>query len=258
MPDPSAQTVPPVEPTVPVAAPTAAASVAVAPAAPAATAGDPPLASVVAAPPIPVEPPKKDWKDDRIAELTAKLHEERKKHVVEANPQRTGESPEAFEARVNEEAGRIASATEWARQCNEVIAQGKAKYTDWQPQVDNIRKLVDTGDQVEVFRYNTFLAAAIETGEAPQLLYDLAKNPGEAKRLMGLSPVKQAQALATMVATAKTALPLSAAPAPITPISSHGAHLTEIAPDDAENGMNLPKADWFTRRDKQAEERGLQ
>lgn len=218
-----------------------------------------PAAAATAPAPEPApEPPKSDWRDARIAELTAKLHEERKKKVQVAEPQRPGETPAQFDERVEARARELNSQTEWARQCNSVIENGKAAYPDWQAKVDTIRKMVDPGDQGEVLKYNNFLAAAMETGQAHQILYDLAANPGEAKRLMDLSPVKQAAALATLMAGRKKEKEPSGAPAPITPVGGHGAHFEEINPDDPDRGMQLPKADWFARREKQVADRGLQ
>lgn len=223
---------------------------------------EPPKAAAPQAPdpapaPAPAEP-KRDWKDDRIAELTAKLHDERKKKVAEVLPPKPGESQEDFDRRVGQEATRLAAANEWARQCNAVIETGKAAHPDWQAKVDKIRALVDPQDPQEVQRYNDFLAATMETGQAHEVLYSLSDNPGEARRLMALSPVKRAQAIATLIAEAKVAKEPSGAPEPITPIGSHAAHFADISPDDVDRGMQLPKAEWFARREKQAEERGLQ
>ena len=262
MPDPTPAKVEPGPAAVP---PPAVPAPAPAPAAPAAaSAAATPPEPTPPAPPTPVEPtpapaaPKADWRDSRIAELTAKLHDERKKAVATAEPPRAGESQAEFDSRVNARAAELAAQADWQRQCVAVIDAGKAAHTDWQPKVDSIRKLVDAGDQQEVGRYNAFLAAAMETGAAHQILYKLGDDPGEAKRLMSLSPVKQAAELAALAANLKAPTAPSGAPAPIQPIGSHGAHFAEITPDDKDRGMDLPKAEWFARREKQAQERGLQ
>lgn len=262
-------------PATPAAAPAAPSGGTPAPATPdpAAPAADPAAATPLAAPDPAAAPaavsPKKDWKDDRIGELTAKYNDTKRqldalKAGTPAAPAPTpaaGESQADFEVRVATEAARIAAATDWAKQCNDVAAAGRAAFPDFDSRLGAIKATVNGQDEAELAAYNSVLETAIETGKGHQLLYELGANPGEVRRLMGLSPTKRAMELATKAASlgAKSAAPdPSQAPQPITPIGSHGLHYEGIKPDDPVNGTKLPIADWMAQREKQANERGLQ
>lgn len=220
-----------------------------------------PVELVVAAPePVPVPAPKKDWKDDRIAELTAKLNQARATKVEP--PKTTDESDADFEARVNARAQVLADervqTQTWNEKCAGVFTAGTAEYTDWKDKLGAVQSVVNAKDPNEVGQYNDVLAATIETGKAHQLVYQLGNDPGEFKRLMALTPVKRGMELATMAAKLDAAPEPSAAPAPITPIGSKGAAHEEITPDDPNRGMKLSTKEWMRRREAQAVERGIQ
>ncbi len=207
----------------------------------------------------------KDWRDARIAELTAKLNAERlKKAPVAAAPapvKNVGESQAEFDARVNARAAELAAGAAWDSKCNTVFDAGKAEFPDFADRVAAVSALVDGQDPVEVQQYNEVLATAMETGKAHQIIHQLGEKPGEFKRLMGLPPVKRAMEIASMAGkleAAEGAPEPSKAPKPITPIGGKGVHYDGIAPDDAARGMKLPKATWFAEREKQARERGMQ
>jgi hypothetical protein len=258
MPDPEVKVEPVVEPKVEPKAPEPEAKVEpkvepktepkVEPKAPAA-AGDPPA-----------DLPKKDWKDSRIAELTAKLNQERAKKVEP--PKGAAESEADFNARVEARAQQLVQEKtvlgDWDRRCNEVFAEGKSQFADFDSRVGEIKKTVDAKDPDEVQRYNTMIAAAMETGKAAELLHELGGDIGEARRLMALPPMKLAVELAQRAAKIEALPEPSGAPKPITPIGSGGVHYEGIAPDDANRGTKLPIAQWMALREKQARERGLQ
>lgn len=208
-----------------------------------------------------VEPaPKKDWKDSRIAELTAKLNQERAKKVEP--PKAEGESQAEFDARVEVRAQALAeeksSVSAWNRQCNEVALKGREQYTDFDTRLDGIKQAVDANDPREVQQYNTLLAAAIETGRASELLHELGADVGEARRLMALSPMKLAIELTQRAAKLEAIPDPSAAPKPIKPVGSGGVHYEGIKPDDPNRGTKLPIGEWMKQREAQARERGLQ
>lgn len=226
-------------------------------------AGTPPAAGAgAAAEPPSGTPAKPDWRDARIAELTHKLNAEKaKKAPAAAAPvQAQGETEAEFESRVAQRAAEMAGITKWNEDCNAVAASGKAAFgPDFDKRLGAIQSVVNAGDQVEFNAYNEFLATAMETGKPHQLLFALGENPGEVKRLMGLSPVRRAMEMAGMASKLEAAPAPSGAPKPITPIGgSNGQHYEGISPDNSEHGMKLPKADWFARREKQAAERGIQ
>lgn len=204
--------------------------------------------------------PKADWRDSRIAELTAKLNAAK---AAKVEPPQAAAEPDAdFEARVQARAKVLAdeqtTAREWNERCNQVATDGKAQFPDFMDRMNAIRGSVNPQDAGEVAGYNEVLAAAIETGKGPQLLHELGADPGEFRRLMTLSPVKRATELTTRAIKLDAAPDPSSAPKPITPLGSRGVHYEDIKPDDPVRGTKLPKADWFAARQKQAEERGLQ
>lgn len=218
-------------------------------------------------PPVtpPVEPPKvKDWKDDRIAKLTHDLNEARR---TAANPppppvQKPGEDAVAFQTRVDEAANtkavQIAAQADWDRQCNDVAAQGKKEFPDFDARLAAITSTINGQDVGEVQAYNEVLAAAIETGEAHKVLYALGSDPGEYQKLMKLSPVKRAMELGKMAVALVNDKEPSKLPKPITPLQSGGEHYEGISPDDPKRGGKLPTKEWMKLREAQARERGIQ
>lgn len=242
-----------------------------APAAPAAVLpADPPvLAPTAAAPAVPPstppEPPKKDWKDDRIAKLTHDLNEERRTKAAALPPppvQNAGETPEAFQARVDEaatvKAGQIAAQVDWDRQCNAVAEAGKKDYPDFVARLGAIQATINPKDPAELAAYNEVIAGAIETGQAHKVIYALGSDPGEYQRIMKLSPVKRAMELGTMAAKLIADPEPSGLPKPITPVGSGGVHYEGITPDDPKRGTKLPMKEWMKQREQQARERGIQ
>lgn len=219
------------------------------------------------APVVEVKPePKvesKDWKDARIAELTAKLNAEKAKRAAEPVPavRDPGESQAEFDSRVTARAAEITAINEWNRQCNEVAAAGAAAFPDFDQRLAAFCSVVNPQDETEKAQFQELLATAIETGAGHKLIHALGETPGEVRRLMLLSPVKRAMELATKAAALGKSEPApepSGAPRPITPISSKGVHYDGIKPDDPANGTNLPIAEWMKQREKQAAERNIQ
>ena len=201
--------------------------------------------------------PKEDWRDARIRVLTAKLNDARKEKAAEQVQPVAGETREQLDARVEARAKELAGQSDWNNRCNAVAVAGRAAYTDFAEKLRGITSLVDGNDPAEVSSYNSFLAAAMETGEAPKLIYELGANPNEAARILALSPMKMAVELTRLATPRRPAEPSNAAK-PITPVGSRGIHYEAIQPDDAERGTRLPIADWMAQREKQARERGLQ
>lgn len=203
---------------------------------------------------------KPDWKDSRIAELTAKLNKERAR--VAEPPKAPAESEADFNARVEARAQVLASekaaVQSWDDQCNAVARKGKEQFTDFDSRLWEIKRVVDANDPKEVAQYNTMLAAAIETGRAPELLHELGGDLSEARRLMALPPMKLAVELAQRAAKIEAVPEPSKLDKPIKPVGSGGVHYEGIAPDDAQRGTKLPIAIWMEQREKQARDRGLQ
>lgn len=208
----------------------------------------------------PVVPPKADWRDARIAELTAKLNKERATKVEP--PKAPAESQADFDARVEARAQLLVNervaVKSWDDQCIAVASKGKELFPDFDSKLSEVKRVVDVNDPNEVRAYNTMLAAAIETGRAPELLHELGGDLSEVRRLMALPPMKLAVELAQKASKIEAVPEPSNAPKPITPVGSSGVHYEGIAPDDANRGTKLPIAQWMKLREAQARDRGLQ
>lgn len=234
----------------------------------------PATAAVPATPetPAPAAPkppePKPDWRESRIAELTAKLNKE--KELRQAAESRVPTTPAAqtspgvseaeIAARVSTEAQRLAQIAAWNEACNAVASNGGKKFSDFNERLRAVQGVVNHQDETEAAQYAELLSAAIETGKAEDLIYSLGANPGEVTRLMRMSPVKRAVEVAMMAARLETAAAPepSSVPKPVTPLGSRGLHYDGLKPDDPANGTKLPISEWMKQREKQAEERGIQ
>lgn len=224
--------------------------------APAAVSADTPkLATEAPKPEAPKTPPSDAWKDQRIASLTARLNAERAKN---AQPQ--GEAPKApldptadFDSRVREAAVQQATVmtaqAQFNRDCNSAAEAGRDKFgkEKFNASVSALQTLMDPTDGGSVAAYNEFLLAALETGDAPTLLYELGQDMGEAQRILSLPPLKRVVELTKRVAKAPST-EVSNLPKPITPVDSVGSRHVDIAPSDP-RGDELPTDVWMARRE---------
>lgn len=201
---------------------------------------------------------KPDWKDARIAKLAADkaaMAAELAKFQKAAPkvPAEGGEPPLTaadVERLANEKAEAIAQRKSFNTACNEAAKQGRKDFPDFDASVKELTKVaVDETDPASMAQYDDFLAAALETGEAPKIIYTLGRDPGEYLRIAGLSPVKRAQELATLAAA--DAVQVSNLPKPITPVSGKNAGPSEITPDDPSKADKLSSAEWHRRRQAQ-------
>ncbi len=222
-------------------------------------AADPP--EPPAAPAAPAAPtPAADWKDRRIATLTARLREEQRQKAAAPADSPPAPAPAADQAEldrlVTARAAEMSAVDEFNRRCSEVVDAGKAAHPDFLDRVNDLKGLVDFGNLAEATNYNQFLLAALETGEAPTLLHRLGGNLNEAMRLLALSPMKMAVELTKMVTAAPPA-ETSGAPRPIRPPGGAPAGSRDpIAPDDPERADRLTTAEWMRRRNAQEAARG--
>ena len=216
-----------------------------------------------AANPVPVAPAPKilDWKDRRMAVLTARLREaEARAKELAGGAKPPG--PALPEAEINERAARLAremeAQREFNRRCDETAEQGRKAFGDqpFSERVNALRQIFDPQDPKQVADYNLMLDAIIETGRGAELVHRLGGDLDEAARLLALtaSPVKLGIELAKLAAP-RAAPALSAAPKPITPIGSRGAGNEKIDPDDVERADRLSTAEWMRRREAQVAER---
>lgn len=228
------------------------------------------------APPVD-EPPKVDWRDRRIGEQQARLRE-RNARIAELEAQLRGQptpqpgavppagqptyqqppqAPGDIQRQITEAAAQMAAASEFTRRCNEVAESGRRVFTNFDQRVQRLTGLVDPNDNQQVVHYNAFLNAAMETGEAARLIYDLGGDLNEASRIMAMEPVKMAVEL-TRLASRVSTTDRSNAPPPINPLGSAANSLpknTLIQPDDADQSDNLSTEEWMRRREEQVASR---
>lgn len=156
-----------------------------------------------------------------------------------------------IERLANERAQQLAGQQAFNAACNAVAQEGRKVFPDFDASVKELGKLVDRTDQASVQAYDSFLEAALETGEAPKIIYALGRDLEEASRIMELSPIKRAQELAVLASA--SAEQVSGLPKPITTVQGKNAGPSEISPDDAGKSDKLSSAEWHKRRQAQVD-----
>lgn len=210
--------------------------------------------------PIP-GPKKEDWREAKIKRLTAQLHELREKPAASAETPVPGPSPEErlneaeIERRAREYARQSNAIDTFNRMCKEAADSGRQAFPDWDTRISALRTAFSGGpeDVQQQVTYNQFVAAALETGSAPQILHALGGDLDEAARIMAMPSIKMAVELTRLAGRAPDTS-ATRAPKPITPVGSKGAAHTAISPDDPERADTLSISDWMKRRDAQVEE----
>lgn len=228
------------------------------------------------APPSPSPAQQQDWRDRRIAQLTAQLSRERHRSAGEGRPPSVpvaqptplqdatgaGGDPAIIERRANE----LAAQREFLRSCDEMQQAGRSEFgqTDFDARTGALRQLIDPNDPLEATAWNSLLIAARETGQGPRLLYELGADLNAAQRLLGLTPVKMAVELTKMASKApsggegdESLASLATNPRPIRPIGARGPSHAPIEPDDPDRSSQLSIETWMRRRTEQVKSRGL-
>lgn len=227
--------------------------------------GDDPPVGDDPPPPPPQDPPpsaaRTDWRDNRIAQLTARLRQYEpaggKKPAAPApdptTPPRQLDQAE-LDRLVEQRASEHARVQEFNRRCNETAEAGRAAHADFDQRVGNLQRLHDPSNVQEAVQYNNFLLAALETGSASDLLHELGGDLNEAARIMQLSPVRMGVDLARMADKLQEGgNPSKAPPPPKTPAAAGGpgtSH-TAISPTDPDRADRLSTAEWMKRREAQ-------
>lgn len=223
--------------------------------------------------PGPAAPAATDWKDRRIAKLTAQLRETQAQ--VAAAPAAApapvapaGPAPgsQEFSRAVQIAAQQQAEIAAFNSRCDAAAGDGRQRFGQqvFDGAVMELMKLVDREDPSTLLAYNSFLTAALEAGDAPAVILELSQNLNEASRVLNLPPVKMAVELTNRVNRMKNTEAASGQqPAPARPL--HGAGVgnrggvhTPISPSDPARAGKLPAVDWFARRDAEVEERRKQ
>lgn len=192
-------------------------------------------------------PAKTPWYTSRIAQLTAqaKAAEEAKLAAeVEAATAKAlarGEKPAApTEADVDtlatKKATEIASQAAFDNACNSAVAAGAEEFKDFSTVIGNFKNLGGLPKEL--------VEVALETDHPHRVLYTLGKDLDEAARILALSPTKMAMAIAKLKVEAPVVKPVSAAPAPISPLNK-GKPAVSKNPDD------MSVAEWMEWRNSQ-------
>lgn len=214
------------------------------------------------------EPKPADWRDKRIATLTAQLRATQQARGPAATPPvepatASGEAAvpaSEVERLANERATAIAEAANFNARCEATAAAGMAAYGQepFQARVTAIRNTMDMQNPAENQIFLAFLDAAMETGKGHDVLFALGTDLNEASRIMGLSPARMGAALARKadalaVANAASGSGAAAAtpPKPVTPVGGRGGSREVIAADDKDRADTLNVADWMARREEQ-------
>lgn len=193
-----------------------------------------------------------DWREKRIAVLTARLAEERTKNAQpKTTTTETGDTvPRSEVDRLAGEQARIMAANAAFNQaCNDVAIQGRKAYPDFDAKVAELRKLVDPSDPQQAAAYNQFLADVLDTGDGAKIIHTLGSDLNEASRVLGLAGARRGMELVQIVNRAPGEI--SKLDKPITALRGGGAAHSTIRPDDPERGDSLTTAEWMKRREEQ-------
>lgn len=145
---------------------------------------------------------------------------------------------------VRREAAALVEAQEFVKQCNAVVAKGRAAFPDFEASLATLATvtgpLLDERGQPE-----PLLSAVLDGADEPhKVLKHLAAHPDIAADLLDLSPRKQAARIALLERDLKApARQPSAAPLPLTPVKA-------VADTDGEPDSN-DTARWIAWRNKQ-------
>jgi hypothetical protein len=172
-------------------------------------------------------------------------------------------SPEELRRLVSAEAEK----QNFDQRCNSAVAEGRKVHTDFDKVVMgdlmSVSPVIDQQSGRPVLPI-PMLEAALETGNAHEVLYALGQDVNEASRIMALKPVAQAVELTKFAArlsaqaesveseTSETApAKVSRAPAPIKSPTKGGAVRPAFRVEDTEN---FSTEEWIRQREKQVAE----
>lgn len=148
-------------------------------------------------------------------------------------------------ADVQQQAAQLAAAQEFNNKVNELVLTGRASHPDFDAAIGDLKRI--TGDNPN----NAFVQAALDSGEASEVLYSLGKNPAEADRILSLPLTRQIVEITRYAdgikakRTAKDNPEPSRAPQAIKPKVS-GRASEEMQLDDPK----LPLAEFIKRRNE--------
>jgi len=196
--------------------------------------------------PAPAEPQPKPWYLGRIDDLTGQKHR-LEAELTELRAKLSGTAPPAAPQpapagapnvdAIRTEAARIAAAERFNSECNKVAEQGRAAFKDFDAVLAN---WVTLGGLPA-----TLVEAALETGKAHEVIYELGRNMDKALQLVRLPPVRQAAQVAAFASSLRGQA-VSQAPAPLPTSVGAGAQRDRTVYDD-----DLSTEDWIRLRNAQ-------
>jgi len=161
-----------------------------------------------------------------LARLRAGQQPDQQQHQQPGQTQQPANEDE----RIRQEAQRIVQAQQFDERCNQTYNQGVTEFQDFDAALNNLH-LVGISQQA--------LADITTMPDSHKILYQLGKNPGNAERILAMSPMQMGIELAKLSTAAPAQKPVSRAPAPISPVG--GAATAE--PDYSK----LSDDEWFAR-----------
>lgn len=138
-------------------------------------------------------------------------------------------------------AAQIAAQNEFNKQVGDEVQRGRGAHADFDQVAANLQRFGELP--------RTFVEAALATGKGADVMYALGGDIAEADRILSMSPMAQAVALAQLAGTIKAPEPpkkVTSAAAPIVPKVGSGSGKNTPSLDDP----NLPVADWIKLREK--------
>jgi len=199
------------------------------------------------------ETKSEDWRDRKIAKLTAKLREERqaKPATPPATPNEPLDPTEDFYRRVNEAAAAQLAVKEFNAKCEDVAKQGKEKFgDDFTSNLKNVQRLYNDNDPKEVQNYFRLIQAAMDVGDAHELLYALGDDLDLAEKIIDMSDTKMAVELTKLHSKVTAPAPaeeVSQLAKPITTVGGRTGDRNPIDPADPRSDQ-LSTAEWMKRR----------
>lgn len=184
-----------------------------------------------------------------IGRLDPEIAQRLQQGAGQGTPTTPSAAPQTFtRAQVEQAAAALASQAQFNQQVDAAVIAGRAQHPDFDAAVAGLKAL--TGPQGPS---TEFIQAALATGEAPELIYRLGKDPAEADRLLSLPPAALGAQMERLAATmrgekaaaAKPPEPTRAPPAIAPRVTGRGA-TSELALDDPK----LPMAEYIKRRNE--------
>lgn len=156
----------------------------------------------------------------RLAEVEAELAKVRGNADPEATREEGKPDLEAIRReereRIRHEEQQKIETDRFNEACNRTFEKGVEKIPDFVEARDTLINAL--GDEIQ--RRPEFLQAITELDNGHEVFYELGKNPEEAERILGLSPIKMAMELTKMgdKISKPAPKPISKAPAPVAPV----------------------------------------